>query len=84
LKIPGRTPIGLYNPDWAIKMTGRNDAAGKLYLVRETKGSLDTADLRDKEKAKIACGRKHFTAIGVNYGVTNSFEEMKRALDAAL
>ena len=54
------TPIGLYNPDWAIVMEDPQGGPGLLYLVRETKGSLDLDDLRPDEKRKILCGRKHF------------------------
>ena len=64
-----RTPIGGYNPDWAIVMdTG--EGQDRLYLVRETKGSTNLDDLRPDERRKIECGKKHFTdALGVNYKV---------------
>jgi type III restriction enzyme len=64
-----RTPIGGYNPDWAIVMdTG--EGQDRLYLVRETKGSINLDDLRPDERRKIECGKKHFTdALGVNYQV---------------
>ena len=62
------TPIGPYNPDWAF-VTERE---GKLYFVRETKGTLDSEELRTKENQKIACGRKHFEALGVDYDVVTS------------
>jgi type III restriction enzyme len=77
------TPIGPYNPDWAIMLNGVGGTLDRLCFVRETKGSLDSDDLRAKEKAKIDCGRKHFAAIGVNYAVTPSFEEFKRSLAAS-
>ena len=55
------TPIGAYNPDWAIVMENPDDGGGDLlYLVRETKGTLDLDALRPDEKHKILCGRKHF------------------------
>ena len=41
------------------------DGAQRLYFVVETKSSLFTDDLRDKESAKIECGRAHFDALGV-------------------
>lgn len=50
----------------------------KLYLVRETKKTGDTLDikkLRETEQDKIACGRKHFDAIGVNYNVVTTLNE---------
>ncbi|MDP4280178.1 MAG: DEAD/DEAH box helicase family protein [Dehalococcoides mccartyi] len=66
-KLPGwfkvPTPLGSYNPDWAILV--EKDGAERLYFVVETKGSLFTEDLRDKESAKIECGKVHFKAIAV-------------------
>ena len=58
-KVP--TPLGTYNPDWAVlvEVTGEE----RLYFVVETKGSLFTDDLRDNEAAKIACGDAHFKAL---------------------
>ena len=57
------TPLGGYNPDWAVLMT--SDVGERLYLVVETKGSSLVDDLRLTEAAKIACGRAHFKAIAV-------------------
>jgi len=65
------TPVGPYNPDWAIVTENEE----KLYLIRETKSTRNLAELRDKEKDKIACGRKHFDAIGVDYDVVTTLEE---------
>ena len=66
-KLPGwfevPTPLGKYNPDWAILV--EKDGIERLYFVVETKGSLFTDDLRDREGAKIKCGKKHFTALAV-------------------
>jgi type III restriction enzyme len=59
------TPIGSYNPDWAILL--RDEP--KLYLVTETKGTLDNDRLRDSERNKIFCGKKHFDAIGVTFDI---------------
>lgn len=58
-KIP--TPLGSYNPDWAILID--KDGAERLYFVVETKSSLFTDDLRDAESAKIQCGKAHFSAL---------------------
>ena len=54
------TPIGGYNPDWAIVMENPEGGDDVLYLVRETKGTLNLDELRQAEKRKILCGRKHF------------------------
>jgi type III restriction enzyme len=67
------TPIGTYNPDWAF-VTEREE---KLYFVRETKGTLDSEDRRTKENQKIACGRKHFDTLGVDYGVVTMLAEVR-------
>ena len=55
------TPLGSYNPDWAVYIKKNNEE--KLYFVLETKGSLDDDERRGSENAKIACGKKHFIAI---------------------
>ena len=57
------TPLGTYNPDWAI-LASTSDGE-KLYFVVETKGGLDLGDLRDRESAKIKCGQAHFEAIAL-------------------
>lgn len=66
-KLPGwfkvPTPLGSYNPDWAVLV--EKDGAERLYLVVETKSSLFTDDLGDKESAKIECGKAHFKALEV-------------------
>ena len=66
-KLPGwfkvPTPLGTYNPDWAVLI--EKDGAERLYFVVETKSSLFTDDLRDKESAKIECGKAHFNALAV-------------------
>ncbi len=57
------TPLGNYNPDWA--MLYEDDETDSLYLVVETKGSMVPGDLRETEQAKIDCGRAHFRALRV-------------------
>ena len=66
------TPIGTYNPDWAIVKHDDNT----IYLVRETKGTKDFEKLRNSEADKIKCGRKHFEAIGANFDVVTSAVEI--------
>ena len=56
------TPLGSYNPDWAVLVD--KDGAEKLYFVVETKGSMFSDALRPTEKAKIECGKAHFEALG--------------------
>lgn len=55
------TPLGPYNPDWAVLV--EKDGAEHLYFVVETKSSLFTDDLRDKESGKIRCGEAHFSEL---------------------
>ena len=58
-KIP--TPLGTYNPDWAVVV--EDEGEEKLYFAVETKGSTWWDDLRHLEGAKIKCGEKHFEEI---------------------
>ncbi len=69
------TPLSTYNPDWAVLV--EVDGKEKLYFVVETKSTLFTDALRPNEKAKIACGKEHFRALGndVEFTVTNAFED---------
>ena len=66
------TPIGSYNPDWAF-VTEREE---RLYFVRETKSTLDSEERRTKENQKIACARRHFSSLGVDYDVVTSLAEV--------
>ena len=76
------TPVGNYNPDWAIVMEER-DAFGQatdkslLYLVRETKSTTQLDDLRPDERRKILCGKNHFQeTLGVDYRVVTSCDHI--------
>jgi type III restriction enzyme len=68
------TPLGSYNPDWAVVYESNGNK--KLYFVVETKGSLFGDAIRATEKAKIDCGREHFKALesGVAYEVADGFD----------
>ena len=75
------TPMGHYNPDWAIAF--HDDAGVKhIYFVAETKGVSDgqlDVGVKGIEKAKIECARKHFEKISNGdyiYGVCNSYEKL--------
>ena len=86
LKLPSwftvPTPVGEYNPDWAIVMEDRDEhgrASGKplLYLVRETKGDNWRTDLRPDERRKIHCAEQHFKkALGVDYRIVSKVGEL--------
>ena len=60
------TPLGTYNPDWAIvkEETGQN----KVYLVRETKGTTVWLKVPEIQRKKIQCGKAHFKAVGFKDG----------------
>ncbi len=71
------TPVGEYNPDWAIVMDHPEDGKPVLYLVRETKDTLNLDELRPDERRKVKCGEKHFReALGVDYKVVTSAGEL--------
>lgn len=79
VKLPGwfvvQTPLGTYNPDWAIVKEGDE----KIYLIRETKGTLDFSQLRTTEEQKINCGKRHFDSLGtgVQFGVATSANQIR-------
>lgn len=71
------TPVGHYNPDWAIAF--KEGTVKHIYFVAETKGSMDTLELRGIEDAKIHCAREHFKAISgdnVVYDVVDSYQAL--------
>ncbi len=70
------TPVGAYNPDWAVVMNEHGDGSPILYLVRETKSSLNPDDLRPDERRKIASGRRHFEELGVDFKVVTSPDQL--------
>ncbi|MBI9112383.1 type III restriction-modification system endonuclease [Maridesulfovibrio ferrireducens] len=75
------TPVGNYNPDWAISF--KEGAVKHVYFVAETKGSMSTMELREIEKTRIKCARKFFEEINrtitpknVKYDVVNSYSKL--------
>lgn len=75
------TPVGHYNPDWAISF--KKGTVKHIYFVAETKGSMDTLQLKGMENSKIHCAREHFKAISsdeVKYDVVNTYEELMNIL----
>lgn len=71
------TPVGHYNPDWAIAFY--EGTVKHIYFVAETKGSMKSMQLRDIEKAKIHCAREHFKAISngtVKYDVVDGYKAL--------
>ena len=86
-KLPGwfsvPTPLGNYNPDWAVLIDSHDGE--RLYFVVETKGSSFASDLRSSEVGKIECGRAHFNALKsgdtpASYEVVKSVQELLASL----
>lgn len=79
-KIP--TPLGDYNPDWAISF--HRDKVKHIYFVAETKGSMNTLELRGIEDGKINCAKVFFETItqkfapeNVKYKMVSSYRELQ-------
>lgn len=71
------TPVGHYNPDWAIAFY--EGTVKHIYFVAETKGSMSSMQLRLIEESKIHCAREHFKAISgdnVVYDVVDSYQSL--------
>lgn len=75
------TPVGDYNPDWAISF--KEGTVKHIYFVAETKGSMSTMELRAIENTKIECARKFFEEINrridpehVKYDVVTSYGKL--------
>ena len=71
------TPVGNYNPDWAIVF--KQGAVKHIYFVAETKGSMSSMELRKIEECKIECARKFFAKITsdqVRYDVVDSYSKL--------
>ena len=64
------TPLGTYNPDWAVLIEEEN--AEKLYFVVESKGSSLGIDIKTAESSKIACAKKHFSEISTEVQLVQS------------
>lgn len=85
VKLPGGfyidTPVGKYNPDWAIAFY--EGSVKHIYFVAETKGDLSTLQLRPIESLKIQCAREHFKKISsgsVKYDVVTTYTELLNAV----
>ncbi|TXL12341.1 restriction endonuclease subunit R, partial [Methylococcaceae bacterium HT3] len=74
-KIP--TPVGNYNPDWAIVFD--TDKFKYVYFIAETKGSMESMQLREIEKKKIDYAKKHFEALGhsdIKFDVISTYDDL--------
>jgi type III restriction enzyme len=82
IKLPGwfkiDTPVGGYNPDWAIVRRNEMNEAS-VYLVRETKGTTSLDELfREAEVWKVVFGGEHFKAIGVDYKMVKEASDLDK------
>ena len=78
------TPVGNYAPDWAIAF--KKGAAKHIIFIAETKGSLDSMELRGVEKAKIACAKKLFndaSTSDVRFGAISNYDELLNIIQGA-
>lgn len=72
------TPLGTYNPDWAVAR--ETEAGSQVYLVTESKGDL--LNLRDAERAQIKCGEAHFAALNVAFATATNLGGVLASGDA--
>lgn len=71
------TPVGSYNPDWAISF--KDGSVKHVYFIAETKGTMSSLQLKEIENVKIKCAKKFFkkiTSDQVKYDVVNSYEKL--------
>jgi type III restriction enzyme len=81
------TPVGDYNPDWAIAF--RKGKVKHVYFVAETKGTMSTLQLKGVEEAKIECARKFFQSLNqkagaekVRYDVVSDYDALLQLVGA--
>ena len=75
-KIP--TPVGNYNPDWAIVFDTAD--VKYVYFIAETKGSMESLQLKEIETRKINYAKKHFDALGhadIKYDVIKTYQDLR-------
>ena len=75
------TPVGRYNPDWAIAFY--EGTVKHIYFVAETKGSMSSMQFRLIEESKISCAKEHFKAISngnVVYDVVDNYQSLLNAV----
>ena len=75
-KIP--TPVGNYNPDWAIVFDTK--VAKYVYFIAETKGSMESLQLKEAETRKINYAKKHFESLGhldIKYDVIKTYQDLR-------
>lgn len=76
------TPVGNYSPDWAISF--KKGSVKHIFFIAETKGTMDSLELRPIEQAKISCARKLFNEIsttGVKYHDVDSYQSLLAVME---
>lgn len=76
------TPVGNYSPDWAISF--KKGAVKHIFFIAETKGTMDSLELRPIEQAKISCAKKLFNEIsttGVKYHDVDSYQSLLTVME---
>ncbi|MBP5469083.1 MAG: restriction endonuclease subunit R, partial [Candidatus Riflebacteria bacterium] len=77
------TPVGKSNPEWAIAF--KEGDVKHIYFIAETKGSMESMDLRKIEDSKIHCAKEHFKAISganVTYDVVDNYDALVKLIRA--
>jgi type III restriction enzyme len=77
------TPVGKYSPDWAISF--KKDAVKHIFFIAETKGTMDSLQLRPIEQAKITCAKKLFNELSsseVKYHDVDSYQSLLTVIDS--
>jgi len=76
------TPVGHYNPDWAIAF--HEGKVKHIYFVAETKGDLSSLQLREIEKAKIRCAQEHFKAISTDTVICKAIDSYRMLMNEVM
>ena len=76
------TPVGSYSPDWAVAFY--SGTVKHIFFVAETKGTMETLNLKPIEKAKIDCARKLFESLsntGIVYDVITNYQDLLNIME---
>ena len=77
------TPVGKYSPDWAISF--KKGAVKHIFFIAETKGTMDSLQLRPIEQAKITCAKKLFNELStseVKYHDVDTYQNLLTVIDS--
>ncbi|MBR4428146.1 MAG: type III restriction endonuclease [Clostridia bacterium] len=77
------TPVGNYSPDWAIVF--KEESVKHIYFIAETKGTMDSMQLKPIEQAKISCAKRLFNNIStsnVRYDAVNDYHQLLSVINS--